>query len=78
MNILPTISKEYEMVMSDHLTDFLKNIVHAFLILCAFIIGHGFQITLFILLEDWKTVLNNKKKMPYVADIYLSGSFESF
>ena len=41
VSILPTISKVYEMVLSDQLTDLFENIFHAFL--CAFKKGHGCQ-----------------------------------
>jgi retron-type reverse transcriptase len=44
VSILPTISKVYEMVLSDQLTDLLENIFHTFL--CAFRKGHGCQTTL--------------------------------
>ena len=66
VSILPTISKVYEMVMSDQLTEFFENIFHAFL--CAFRKGHGCQTTLLRLLEDWKTALDNNM---YVAAILM-------
>jgi hypothetical protein len=50
VSILPTISKVYEMVLSDQLTDLFENIFHIFL--CAFRKGHGCQTTLLRLLED--------------------------
>ena len=56
VSILPTISKVYEMVLSDQLTDLFENIFHAFL--CAFRKGHGCQTTFLRLLEDWKTALD--------------------
>jgi hypothetical protein len=49
-SILPTISKIYEMVLSDQLVEFLNNIFHDFL--CAFRKGHGCQTTLLRFLED--------------------------
>jgi hypothetical protein len=41
VSILPTISKVYEMVFSDQLTDLFENIFNTFL--CAFINDHGCQ-----------------------------------
>ena len=66
VSILPTISKVYEMVLSDQLTDLFENIFHTFL--CAFRKGHGCQTTLLRLLEDWKTALD---KNQYVAAILI-------
>ena len=66
VSILPTISKVYEMVLSDQLTDLFENIFHTFL--CAFRKGHGCQTTLLRLLEDWKTALD---KNQYVAAILM-------
>ena len=56
VSILPTISKVYEMVLSDQLTEFSENIFHDYL--CAFRKGHGWQTTLLRLLEDWKVALD--------------------
>jgi hypothetical protein len=55
---MPTISKVYEMVLSDQLTDLFENIFHTFL--CTFRKGHGCQTTLLRLLEDLIKNLNNK------------------
>ena len=66
VSILPTISKVYEMVLSDQLTDLFENIFHTFL--CAFRKGHGCQTTLLRLLEDWKTALDENQ---YVAAILM-------
>ena len=66
VSILPTISKAYEMVLSDQLTDLFENIFHTFS--CAFRKGHGCQTTLLRLLEDWKTALDNNQ---YVAAILM-------
>jgi hypothetical protein len=43
VSILPTISKVYEIVLSDQLTDLFENIFHT--LLCAFRKGHGCQTT---------------------------------
>jgi hypothetical protein len=59
VSILPTISKVYEMVLSDQLTDLFENIFHTFS--CAFRKGHGCQTTLLRLLEDWKTALDKNQ-----------------
>ena len=66
VSILPTISKVYEMVLSDQLTDLFENNFHN--VLCAFRKGHGCQTTLLRLLEDWKTALD---KNQYVAAILM-------
>ena len=66
VSILPTISKIYEMVLSDQLVEFFNNIFHDFL--CAFRKGHGCQTTLLRLLEDWKSTLD---KNCYVAAILM-------
>ena len=66
VSILPIISKVYEMVLSDQLTDLFENIFHTFS--CAFRKGHDCQTTLLRLLEDWKTALD---KNQYVAAILM-------
>jgi retron-type reverse transcriptase len=67
VSILPTISKVYEMVLSDQLTDLFENIFHAFL--CAFRKGHGCQTTLLRLLEDWKTALDKNQYVTAIRQI---------
>jgi hypothetical protein len=66
VSILTTISKVYEMVLSDQLTHLFENSFHTFL--CAFRKGHGCQTTLLRLLVDWKIVLD---KNQYVAAILM-------
>jgi hypothetical protein len=66
VSILPTISKIYEMMLSDQLVESFNNIFHD--CLCAFRKGHGCQTTLLRPLEDWKSDLD---KNCYVAAILM-------
>ena len=59
VSILPTISKLYERVLSDQLSDFLSNIMSKHL--AAFRKGYSCQTVLMILVEDWKVSLDNNR-----------------
>ena len=66
VSILLIISKVFEKILSNQLSEYFDKIFHNFL--CAFRKGHGCQTTLLRLLEDWKAALD---KSYYVAAILM-------
>ena len=63
-SILTSISKLYEKVISEQLSQYFEDIFNKYL--CAFRKGQGCQTTLLRLLEDWKQALD---KNEYVAAV---------
>ena len=57
VSILPTLSKIYERLLSEQLTEHFNSIFHDFL--SAFRASYGCQTTLLRLVEDWKQALDN-------------------
>ena len=66
VSILPTLSKIYERLLSDQLTDHFNTIFHEFL--SAFRASYGYQTILLRLVEDWKQALD---KNMYVGAILM-------
>ena len=66
VSILPTLSKIYERLLSDQLTDHFNSLFHDFL--SAFRASYGCQTTLLRLVEDWKQALD---KNMYVGAILM-------
>ena len=57
VSILPTLSKIYERLLSEQLTEHFNSIFHDFLSACT--ASYGCQTTLPWLVEDWKQALDN-------------------
>ena len=66
VSILTSISKLYEKVISEQLSQYFEDIFDRYL--CAFRKGQGCQTTLLRLLEDWKQALD---KNEYVAVVLM-------
>jgi hypothetical protein len=59
VSILPTMSKRFEKIINEQLSNHFVNIFHKFL--AAFRPGFGYQTTLMRLLEDWKMAIVQSK-----------------
>ena len=64
VSVLPILSKAYERVMHNQLSDYFDDIFNPFL--AAFRKGFGCQSTLLRLLEDWRKALDNDKSAAAV------------
>ena len=70
VSILTSISKLYEKVISEQLSQYFEDIFEKYL--CAFRKGQGCQTTLLRLLEDWKQALNKKS----ICSCCINGSLQ--
>ena len=67
VSMLPTLSKIYERLFSEQLSDHFNSIFNDYL--SAFRTSYGCQITLLRLVEDWKQALEQNK---YVGPFWLT------